>query len=1124
MAVNQNRNSVRALRTTSVGHIAHKNIPNLSIGGGGDFTIQLWVLKGRDIDGLLYGQEGGFSISLADGVVVFSLNGFATLSSGTDWTLPPHRQDYITLRHQSGVLTLFLGGIPIAEKTVSAKAPACAGDYFIGKQFTGGFPLIRVSNTARSDEDILADNAAPPAVDSHCVFQSDCSTVQYKDVSANRLAMWTVGEGAGCGIYTACTAFSGKGQVSCDPMLKLPAVHTLLLKLWPREQQKDQVVYTAMDGEKTLYTVELTAQSDHTFRLCVAGGAGARATLSKALLPELWQDVAAVFQNGKVTLFLDGKRDGAYPLALSGSRSTVLVGSEYEQGRPVFEKGFWGYVAYTAEFGKALSADEIAMYADDPPFMFEEDLVSLLPLDWADEVESVGATPLSTIGSASFQLAADTTPFKGDIGVSMRLPTKVSPKWESLSADEQWTLTLLEDLLRATMTNLYGYPGDQPKRGKEVPLAQGSPDVFKYHNDHLYHRVREMSPCPSEAQVRHMGMELTVNGGGKISAAMGGVHAAGMGTTTAAGAGGIVGFVQSHAGAIVAGAFAVATVVIAALAAALLGGEGKRPPGQGSLSIKGICWDHNGDPSRGGLHYHEGGDDLPASMTDAPGIMRLDTRCVLVPGKLAGASVDVTISYTGSEPVKSGTLYAYDLTAGKLLGDQSVSYTIPAGGTLTLSMPFDTSRLPAGMHKLTNTWQFRDDAQHIINCKCTIYLLPELPISPWVTDIGLAYSTHEPGYIRTEFLDYFLPTEAQPTDFAAWMTRRLNTGGFVYDVAGGGDCHYTDYLTHTFYLDLFLKDAQKKGKVLNCADCAHIVSTACAAVGRSLPVVRFIPPWGSQGFGCNRIIAIGTTPWRFPFDTTGKAPGGGFSYHMFNVDGESLSSDTPIYDACLQVDKGDYPGGDGSKGKKDPVLPAGMPATDGDSFQINIVEPYKGNFYRERLVVNGHYCYFEQGSLAYVSGFGAPKQAAPTAPEGYITAVMEMFSLAPTPEEAALPRMTRESWSPKTAPGMTLLWEGPDGHARWMWESSGGPCQVRYWHCSTAEETAARMAAVVAGFTHPDKRLGEELGVTVGERRVVIGGTQIVFSRLGHVFSVGGESLETALAAAGELDQSIQAG
>ena len=62
------------------------------------------------------------------------------------------------------------------------------------------------------------------------------------------------------------------------------------------------------------------------------------------------------------------------------------MGAEYESGKPIYTKGFCGYVSYSAEFGRVLTPEEIALYADDPPFLFEDGLVSILPLDWPNEV------------------------------------------------------------------------------------------------------------------------------------------------------------------------------------------------------------------------------------------------------------------------------------------------------------------------------------------------------------------------------------------------------------------------------------------------------------------------------------------------------------------------------------------------------------------------------------------------------------------------------------------------------------------------------------------------------------------------------------------------------------------
>lgn len=1124
MAINQNRNSVRVLRTAGGSYLAHRNIPNLSIGTGKDFTIQLWVVAGKDIDGILYAQEGGFSIQLVDDRVVFALDGFATLRSDEKWTLSPHAQHYIAVRYRSGKLTLFLGGLAAAERTVSARAAACAGDYVIGKQFTGGFSLIRVSDTARSDQDILANNAAPPAVDKHCVFQSDCSTAQYKDISANRLPMWVEGRGAGCGIYTACTAFSGKGQVSCAPPERLATTHTLLLKLWPQSQQRPvQRVYAAMDGARVMYAVELEARGDHTLQLSVVNSGGGKATLSKPLLPELWQDVAAVFGGDKVRLYLDGALDGEYSFSFSGTRSDILVGAEYETGKPRYEKGFFGYMAYTAEFNKALSADEIALYADDPPFLFENGLVSLLPLDWPDAAEGIGVTPLRVTGSAPFNMAPDTTPRSGDIGCSTRVPTAVSPDWKALSADEQWALELLTALLQEEFTALCGY-SRAPKADGYPPLCQRIPRHIIRHNKPQWLKLREMSPDNfSGVEVTKSLMpELEARGNVPISSVLGG-----LGSITAAGAVGAAGSASANADAIIAGT-AIGAAVAAAVTTAIVTAEKNRPGNSGELKVTAICWNHQGDPARGGLHYHRGGANLPASMVDLPGPTQIDTLCVLVPSKLTAPTLDVTLTYitTDTKP-RSGTLRGCDI-GGALLGEHAVAYTVAPNASVTVSLPFSTNRLPRGrMEKRTHVWQLWDGGTYLINCVCTFYFLPDLPISPWAIHSGANYDPNEPSYPRVEFLDFFTPAQGQqPADLAAWAVQRLNTSGFVYDVAGGGLNHYCDYGCNIFYLSKFLADARQAGKVLNCADCAHIVATACALWGRKMYLVQFTPPPGAQIFWCNRIIAIGTAGWRYPFDRSGTAQGGSFSYHMFNTPDGTVSVKAPIYDACLKVDGGSYPGDGGPAGaRKIEALPTGMPAKERDYWQVNVPPgaPYAGNFYRERLVLNGQYCNFTAGYVKTVSGLDKSRVTGEVSPDPFIAAVMDAFALAPTPEqEAAFAARRSGDWTPEALPGAALVWSGPD-HDRWELAAGGQVCQVRHWRCGTAEEAAWRMAAQVAAYTHPDKRPGGELGVEVGERQVVVAASQIVFCRQGHVFTVGGADLDAALAAARALDESVRA-
>lgn len=1123
MAINQNRNSVRVLRTTAGSCLAHKNIPNLHIGGGSEFTIQLWVVTGKDLDGVLYSQEGGFSIQLLDGQVVFTLDGFATLCSGESWVLSPHAQSSIAVRYQGETLTLFLGGVAVAQTQTCAKASACTGDYAIGKQFTGGFSLIRVSDTARSDKNILSDNAVQPAVDSHCVFQSDCSTAQYQDVSASQLPMWSEGVEAGCGICTACTVFDRKGQVSCTPLEPLDAAHTLLLKFWPQDQQRTQCLYTAMDGDKALYTVELIPQDNHTFQLTLTSGSGGKAAMSKTLLPELWQDVASVFDGGNVKLYLNGTLDGEYSFSFSGKRSDILVGSEYEKGKPYYEKGFCGYMAYTAEFNKALSSSEIALYADDPPFMFEDSLVSLLPLDWPGAVEAVGATPLRVVGAAPFGLVPDITPRDGDIGCSMRIPKTISPYWNTLSTDEQWALELLASLLQEELTAMCGY--SRATQGDQDPsIVKCIAKPFARHHEREWVRLRKMSPADFNAEdtTRLLAADLSEPANVALTSAPGTA-----GGAIAAGAGGITGFVSSHAKAIVGTVAGVGAA--AAVAAIVISAERDRPSSNGELKVTGVCWNHKGDPARGSLHYHKGGVNLPASMTDVPGPDHLDTLCVLVPSRLTSPTLDVTLTYTTTETApKTGTLKGCDISPNNLLGEHSVAYTVDPNSSVTVSLPFDTALLPRDrVEKRAHTWQLWDGGEHLINCACTFYFLPEVPIAPWVVNSGTDYQTSEKNYIRLELLDFFIEKGTDNTDIAKLCTQALNSCGyFQYDRKNGVPFYTIMTITPTkavyflLKLEKLLSHLQPGAHRINCVDCACIVLAGCAMAGKSLPMVRF---WDKgqnpAGFKCNLMVAIGYSTWDPPF------PGHPyFAFHQFNVNAAAVPvPDTAqVYDACLEVDGGEFPGLDGPAGKTR-LLSLGLPAkAAGDEVNVPTSQPYTGNFYRERLAADGVTCVF-LNILLNVEGFSTsmrlPRMDAGPAPVfAGIQAVMERFALDTLPEPTGAPL---ERWDAVPLTGATLNESAP-GYSDW---TVGGesPVWVERRFCPTAEETARCMAGVLFNVAHPDIRTGEEAGVSLGERCFLFGVSGVLFCRRGNVFTVTADQLQTSLATARALDESVQA-
>jgi hypothetical protein len=136
---------------------------------------------------------------------------------------------------------------------------------------------------------------------------------------------------------------------------------------------------------------------------------------------------------------------------------------------------------------------------------------------------------------------------------------------------------------------------------------------------------------------------------------------------------------------------------------------------------------------------------------------------------------------------------------------------------------------------------------------------------------------------------------ADPVEVAGAITQGIfDTMDLAYDTQYGA-CTYTDYIWGNWTngtFDIVGFQRRDKGDVVNCSDCAGILSTYANMVG--VDFTYHILQNGYSGFDLNYIMAIGSTVFdETPFDDGG----GGFNYHA--VTGPS---DGTIYDATLKLD------------------------------------------------------------------------------------------------------------------------------------------------------------------------------------------------------------------------------
>jgi len=213
-----------------------------------------------------------------------------------------------------------------------------------------------------------------------------------------------------------------------------------------------------------------------------------------------------------------------------------------------------------------------------------------------------------------------------------------------------------------------------------------------------------------------------------------------------------------------------------------------------------------------------------------------------------------------------------------------------------------------GTHPVTWLWQYRLGGtllwQNFALTRHKIYTILTLPTDPWQQAPFNLSNTQLPW---TEVLDVACDWAygAKTLDEAAARITRavydLGDSSLRYGCELGGFTQYTDLFYPYFYCSEFLEYLNGgigRGGLINCTDCATIVSTFANILGCDLWQARMGADF--PVFATNPIRAIGYDKW-------GSACGfAGFSMHEVAWKG-ACSVDDELFDACLELDGGSDP-------------------------------------------------------------------------------------------------------------------------------------------------------------------------------------------------------------------------
>jgi hypothetical protein len=339
-------------------------------------------------------------------------------------------------------------------------------------------------------------------------------------------------------------------------------------------------------------------------------------------------------------------------------------------------------------------------------------------------------------------------------------------------------------------------------------------------------------------------------------------------------------------------------------------------------------------------------------------------------------------------PKSSPAAYSITAVTGKIItiqasfaadpaGPAAVEVRADGGGVLgaidptTISVsegvsvpPFVTLKLPH--HQIGPSGILRQDMQWDWFYRATdgtwvsmgssshrIYAVLDTPSLPWLQPpTPPASETQLPWADALDQACLWAAGKSNPLDAATAVTQTVNSSlGLTYDVSHGAT-KYTQavgrisWFLCTAFLAFLNRQPEGKGNVVNCTDCATIVSTFANLLGCQLAAAVMASP---GGFLCNKIIAIGGgTVWNYPFP-----PADRFAYHEVAWTG-AFSNGDPIFDACLLMDSSDNPWDWTNPAlSHTPVLPINEPFTNrGNVPNLPIPTPLNVAGYRERLAQN----------------------------------------------------------------------------------------------------------------------------------------------------------------------------
>lgn len=954
--------------------------PALALDGTVPFTLDAMV-RGVPVEAgaSLLSQEDAIEFKLTAKGFTFWREGFGTLStSGDAEAFQQGEWNHLCIVYEPGTVRLFVNGALNQVVQKSCRGSACTKQFVIGGGVKGGVRQLRLFNRALGGEEVqdlllmdYADIQASSYAGGLAAFYDFGCKTPVEHVSGSSITLQ--GDAKMRALFPS-VQLRGNAYlaISNEPGIN-PAGRrndAYSIQAWIRLEPFDgQDAYTVFANGDLLEEAGMSlyvARDGANWRLGALRGDEAPMVSKGTMQPELWTNVCVTYDGLQTqAVYVDGVLDSQISTCLPISdvleEPKLRIGADLSNGSDNGKDCFSGAISRVDIWNRALTAEEVKSYAAEEPSFDAEGLQASYNLSFADVNNAVSADP---IGLRNGVVVDDIAQEAG----ATPMTTACSPAPEPLSDGE---------LQRCRAACL---KGNDPVPLRVSRLEKDGRVYFVGHYHEGSQTIAEAEVGFDEWTLWYIELVLLLVGGALTVLA--GVRIAGGNKITNF----IVTKIMPNPAfrSLFSGSVSFKTIitffyllktnglltpllkaamsglrwfkviwsiaVMVTMAVAICTGMGllyyaaaladlavslivhlADMPASGNLlpcGVSALFFDHHAVTST---------TPLPAGEADAIALAWSGTQLVSKPewdsGKsdpcaycieaVKGKKITVKANLTCTDPsVTSMRVRALDKSGSTLLGDSDeVVATFRYGRASGLVLAFPRHALVGkgvGKHALQLEWQcyYQGGWKKMSTTKHVMYTLLAYPNAPWLSRNG---ATQYPWVALLDKACTWAAGKKTPAEVAGALEQKVNGGlGIEYDTSGWGQPYYCTNAGY-FVLDDFLK---LTSKLVNCTDCATIVTTFANALGCDLHEARMEDPslMSKQQFTYVEMKSIGKKVWQ----------SGSFTYHEVAVSRKTAvtgNRNRAVYDACCTLNGSTTPA---SAANRDPVLSNGMNFSDFD--------------------------------------------------------------------------------------------------------------------------------------------------------------------------------------------------